>query len=658
MLPQEAKLRNFTYASTMTIDIDIEYTIRNTESMNTPRVIKKTIPKINIGKMPIMLKSSICVLNQNNNFTNSQLTGECIMDSGGYFIIKGSEKTVIGQERAAENRIYCFDVKKNSTKWLWSAEIKSVPDFKCISPKQINMMISPKTSDTDTIYIQIPRIKKPLPIFIVFRALGIISDKDICEKIVLDIDNKKNKKLIQYLKTSIEEANDCLTKEDAIRVIVSNVMFTPINMDKETGIIKKREFAIEVINNDLFPHCKNLDEKIYFLGYMTNKLIKCSLGWTKTDDRDSYINKRIDLTGMLLNNLYRNYFNKLVKDLQKQVVREMNNGSWRSTDDFKNIINNTNIYKIIKSTTIENGIKRSLATGDFGIKQANSNKVGVAQVLNRLTYISSLSHLRRIATPIDKSGKLIPPRKLHNSSWGFLCPAETPEGQSVGVVKNLSYLTHVTTPSDSTPIYNYVLPYVVIFENATKKQIAEETKVFINGNWVGICLNTKELYDDLKSKKSMGILSIYLAIILVLLYLGKFFPVIPMAIINSLIGIIIVVAVFNTVRKLYDMGKRTPNNFDEIDWLWSPNMIFKSGMPSNNKDKYGATNLQDLYKRDCKGANCCDTGTEFDPTTGKCKITTGQESFQNAFPMKSCGRRLPTGSNTTFTGFNQSEIRF
>ena len=151
---------------------------------------------------------------------------------------------------------------------------------------------------------------------------------------------------------------------------------------------------------------------------------------------------------------------------------------------------------------------------------------------------------------------------------------------------------------------------------------------------------------------------IYLAIILVLLYLGKFFPVIPIAIINSLIGIIIVVAVFNTVRKLYDMGKRTPNNFDEIDWWWSPDMIFKSGMPSNNKDEYGATNLQDLYKRDCKGANCCDTGTEFDPATGKCKITTGQESFQNAFPMKSCGRRLPTGSNTTFTGFNQSEIRF
>ena len=138
---------------------------------------------------------------------------------------------------------------------------------------------------------------------------------------------------------------------------------------------------------------------------MSCKLIRCKLGWIKPDDRDSYSNKRIDLTGLLINNLYRNYFNKLVKDMQKQIVKEMNTGSWKSTEDYMNIINMTNVYKIIKSMTIENGIKRSLATGDFGIKQANSNKVGVAQVLNRLTYISSLSHLRRINTPIDKSGK-------------------------------------------------------------------------------------------------------------------------------------------------------------------------------------------------------------------------------------------------------------
>ena len=154
---------------------------------------------------------------------------------------------------------------------------------------------------------------------------------------------------------------------------------------------------------------------------MANKLLQTSFGWRKNQMIEILIKiNGLDLAGTLLNNLFRNYFNKLVKDMQKQTVREINNGSWKSTDNYKNIINQTNIYKIIKSTTLENGIKRALATGDFGIKNTNSNKVGVAQVLNRLTYISSLSHLRRINTPIDKSGKLIPPRKLHNTQWGMM----------------------------------------------------------------------------------------------------------------------------------------------------------------------------------------------------------------------------------------------
>jgi hypothetical protein len=195
-------------------------------------------------------------------------------------------------------------------------------------------------------------------------------------------------------------------------------------MDKETGAKKKHDFTLEILHNDLFPHCHNMIQKVYFLGYMTNKLLMAAFEIVKQDDRDSYLNKRVDLTGTLLNNLFRNYFNKLVKDMEKQIIREINTGSWKSTDDYESIINLTNIYKIIKSSTIENGIKRALSTGDFGIKHSNSNKVGVAQVYNRLNYVSSLSHARRISTPTDKSGKLVPPRKLHNTTWGFLCPAE------------------------------------------------------------------------------------------------------------------------------------------------------------------------------------------------------------------------------------------
>jgi DNA-directed RNA polymerase II subunit RPB2 len=513
MFPQEARLRNFTYSSAMTIDINIKFVIRSGENLENVQTQYKVLPNIHIGKLPIMLKSSICVLEQYKHI-DTKRNGECHMDPGGYFIINGSEKTCIGQERAAENQVYCFNIKKNNCKWSWLAEIKSVPDWKCISPKQISMMITTRNNGFgNTIYIQIPRIKVPIPLFILFRALGVLTDKEICEKILLDIEESKLKKMLYSLRASIVEASNCMNQEEALKFIIQHAMYTPINMDKESGIKKKREFTLEVLNNDLFPHCHDKNQRIYFLGYMANKLLQCSFGWINPDDRDSYNNKRIDLTGTLMNNLFRNYFNKLVKDMQKQIIKEINNGSWRSTENYNNIVNMTNIYKIIKSTTIENGLKRALATGDFGIKHTNSNKVGVAQVLNRLTYVSSLSHLRRVNTPIDKSGKLIPPRKLHPSSWGFLCPAETPEGGSVGIVKNLSYMTHITIPSNSTALHEYVKPYITPISELNAKELYNKVKVFINGAWIGISDKSVELYESLKEKKYKGIINIYTSII-------------------------------------------------------------------------------------------------------------------------------------------------
>ena len=529
MFPQEARLRNFTYASATTIDINIKYIVRNGPNLENTQTFYKTVPKVQIGKLPIMLKSNICVLNQYKHFENTE-TGECKFDTGGYFIINGSEKTVLGQERAAENRVYCFNISKNDTKYTWKAEVKSVPDFKCISPKQINMMIRSKNSVSkmdgssevktkclsNAICVELPRIKQPIPLFIVFRALGIISDREICERIFLKIDGlgEEKARMLDSLQASIIEANKYITQEECVRYITTFVMFTPINMDKETGAKKKQEFALEILHNDLFPHCQNMEQKIYFLGYMTHRLLMASFEQTKQDDRDSYLNKRVDCVGTLLNNLYRNYFNKLVKDMEKQIIREINNGSWKSTDDYESIINMTNIYKIIKSTTIEIGIKRALSTGDFGIKHTNSNKVGVAQVLNRLNYVSSLSHARRVSTPSDKSGKLIPPRKLHNTSWGFLCPAETPEGQSVGIVKNLSYMTHITVFSNSMPLYEYVLPHIQsICPELNAEDMHDKVKVFINGAWIGISDQPEALYLMLKDKKYKGIINIYTSVV-------------------------------------------------------------------------------------------------------------------------------------------------
>jgi DNA-directed RNA polymerase beta subunit len=512
MLPMEARLRNFTYASNMTINVAVKYTIRDTLDMDQPRVITKVIPKVNIGKIPIMVKSSICVLTQNPQLDPTDV-GECEFDHGGYFIIKGSEKTVLPQERAAQNSVYCYD-GKNASRCSWYAEIKSIPDYKCISPKQIEIEVASKNNGYGyPLKVVIPRVREPIDLFVLFRALGVISDKTICEYIVLNITDSKQAELLKFLNASVVEANYCMTKEDALKHITSYVAFIPMNMDKDSGLKKKQDFTLEVLSNDLFPHCQTPEQKIYFIAYMANKLIQTALGWLKPNDRDSYVNKRIDLTGQLLNNLFRNYFNKLVKEMQKNVIKEINNGSWRSSDDYDNIISASNVCKIIKSTTIETGINRALSTGDFSIKQSNSSKVGVAQVVNRLTTAATLSHMRRINTPIDKSGELIDPRKLHGTTWGFLCPAETPEGQSIGVVKNISYLTHMTISTNSSSLYTYVAPFMNDINTIKPSDAFNKVKVFVNGCWVGVTDDPMTLYESMKEKKYKGIINIYTSVV-------------------------------------------------------------------------------------------------------------------------------------------------
>jgi DNA-directed RNA polymerase II subunit RPB2 len=512
MHPNDARLRNFTYSSNMTIDINIKLIIRKGEDMSNVQYIYKKMDKVHIGKIPIMLKSNICVLKQLQHYS-PDVTKECRLDTGAYFIINGGEKTVLSQERASENNINCFDHRKNGSKWDWIAEIKSVPHDKIISPKQLMISILSKTNQFgNPINISIPRTKTPIPIWVVFRALGVISDKSICEKIILNLNNKKYKKILFFLKASIDASNDVQTQQEALDYIKNTITFIPFNMDKETGDKKKTEFVNNILENDLFPHCITVSDKIYYFGYAIKCLIETSFGWRKCDDRDSYCNKRIDTPGILLNNLFRNYFNKVVKDMTKQVVREINNGSWKSNNDYANIINVTNIYKIVKGNTIENGIKRALATGDFGIKSVNSSKVGVAQVLNRLTYLSAISHLRRVNTPVDKTGKLIPPRKQHNTSFGFICPAETPEGASIGIVKNLTYLAHITIASNPNIIYDYLKDHILFLDGLGDRNLDVMTKVFVNGNFVGCSDDSMVLFHQLKELKYKGIFNIYTSI--------------------------------------------------------------------------------------------------------------------------------------------------
>jgi DNA-directed RNA polymerase II subunit RPB2 len=180
----------------------------------------------------------------------------------------------------------------------------------------------------------------------------------------------------------------------------------------------------------------------------------------------------------------------LVKDIKTYLAKEIHGGSWKATGNFEEILNISNIHKVIKSTNLEVGMKTCLATGNFGSAKAGGpSKNGVSQVLNRLNYISGLSHLRRISTPIEKTGKLIAPRKLHNSQWGYICPAETPEGHSVGVVKNMATTAIVSIFSNPRCVYDFLVGMGTL-DSLVATSVLEKhsgTRVFLNGAWIGMC---------------------------------------------------------------------------------------------------------------------------------------------------------------------------
>ena len=220
---------------------------------------------------------------------------------------------------------------------------------------------------------------------------------------------------------------------------------------------KRLHYVRETLTRDILPHLGDcFIKKAYFLGYMVRKLLMYFLDFCEEDDRDSYTKKRVDTPGILMANLTRQYVTKMIKEMRNVMMKEMNSGNLRYTNSIDDLINATNVYKIIKSSTVEAGLKFCLSTGNWGLKNF-STKVGVAQVLNRLSFNATNSHRRRINTPIDHKSKLIQPRKLHSTCWGYICPSETPEGGSIGGVKNMSLTCEITSNVDTSFVISLLL---------------------------------------------------------------------------------------------------------------------------------------------------------------------------------------------------------
>tara|TARA_Y100000996_G_scaffold415213_2_gene408761 strand:+ start:4034 stop:8710 length:4677 start_codon:yes stop_codon:yes gene_type:complete len=514
LLPSVARLRKFSYMSMIYVDIDIDIDIY--EDDNFINKISKSFSKINIGKIPIMIKSKYCILTKKINYSSDELN-ECRYDTGGYFIINGNEKVLVSQERVADNNINCFKNSKDS-KYIASVEIKSTNIERTEPPKLTSIkIVSKDDNNLNSIKVVFPYLKSEIPLFILFRALGIKSDLEIVKLIVYDINNPDSADLIELLNNSIDDSKEILDTHKA-KLYLANYI---TNLPKDINNYKDKlvEYIDKLLITECIPHVgANLYKKAVFIGYMTRKLLLISLNRIEYDDRDSYINKRVERPGDLLANLFRLYYIKMLREAKNIITKEFNNGAWKATNNIANLFLDINIGKIFKQITIESGLKYALATGNFGMKNT-FNKQGLSQLLSRLSFMSPESHKRRINTPIEKSGKLVDPRKLHGSQWGYICPVETPEGQSVGVVKNLALTCLVTGKSNPEPIKHYLRNKkgVIIIDNNNDNFKLEDlyylTKLFINGDMFCGINNSEEVYAELKFMKRNGIINIYTSIV-------------------------------------------------------------------------------------------------------------------------------------------------
>ena len=394
LTPNEARLRNLTYSSPLYVDITRTVHQEGQDPVETQH------QKMLIGKILIMLRSFYCLLNNMNDRDLCELN-ECPLDPGGYFIVNGSEKVLIAQEKMAANTVYVFSMK--DSKYAFKSEIRSCLEHSTrpASALYVNMLARGGHHIKKSIIGQrmvaiLPYIKQEIPVMVVFRALGFVADRDILEHIVYDFEDPE---MMEMVKPSIDEA--FVIQEQTVALNFIGARGARPGVTKE----KRIKYAREILQKEMLPHVgvSNFCEtkKAYFLGYMVHRLLLAALGRRELDDRDHYGNKRLDLAGPLLAYLFRALFKTLLKEIRVYAQKFIDKGKY------------FNLGLAIQTRIITNGLRYSLATGNWGDQmKSHQARSGVSQVLNRLTFASTLSHLRRVNSPVGRDGKLARPRQL------------------------------------------------------------------------------------------------------------------------------------------------------------------------------------------------------------------------------------------------------
>ena len=410
LFPNEARLRNLSYSAPLYLEMEV---IKNGKATTEFPI------EANIGQLPIMLKSKKC--NLINIIDDEKIKhGEDPLDCGGYFIIGGTERVVMTLEDLAPNKILTEYGERYGDK----IEISKVFSQK----RGYRALVIVERGRKSLLEVSFPSISGKINFITLMRALGIVTDQDIVTTISNDPE------IVKFMLENLEEA-EVGTMQEAIEKIGSRVAS---GQTKEYQI--KR--ANYILDRYLLPHLgdkpKDRISKANFLARMAESCFELSLKKRVEDDKDHYSNKRLKLAGDLMEDLFRVSFNRLSRDIKYQLER----ANMRNRE--------LNVATIVRADVLTDRLQHPLATGNW-----IGGKTGVSQLLDRNDHISTLSHLRRVISPLSRAQPHFEARDLHPTQWGRLCPSETPEGPNCGLVKNFAEMVELSTGIDDiTPIKN------------------------------------------------------------------------------------------------------------------------------------------------------------------------------------------------------------
>ena len=482
--PFECRLRDCTYYAPIIVKIKFTRGHQIVNMANVP-----------IGRIPIMLRSCKCVLAGKSEEGLAALK-ECPFDPGGYFVVKGVEKVVLMQEQLSKNRVIIeVDSKGNVAAAITSSTHE----------RKSRCSIFVKGGK---VYLKHNTLGDDIAIGIVFKAMGIESDQEIVQ--LVGAEKGMPSRYAPSLEEPVKEG--IYTQRQALNFIGAKIR---ANQRPGAGYNNKtpEDEAREVLSNVVLSHVPmdgfNFRPKAIYMGHIIRRVLTAEFDRSLLDDKDYCGNKRLELAGQLLALLFEDKFKQLNAELKRQADQHLSKPNRTSPFD---------VSKHLRpDSCITQGFIHAISTGNWVLKRFKMDRAGITQVLSRLSYISALGMMTRITSQFEKTRKTSGPRALQPSQWGMLCPADTPEGETCGLVKNLALLAHVTTDQDPTPIHRLCIDLgVEDVQLLTGEELNSDDGflVFLNGLIVGVHPNPNEFVVLLRALRRRGLVGEFVSVYL------------------------------------------------------------------------------------------------------------------------------------------------